>query len=165
MLGLGADIVTARAGIILNPYYDIGLYGSELHTYTLARRVGRRQADQLLTEKLPVSARHAASIALVDHVGPRQLDTYTTWLAALADREADPRTAARRREAKQKLLNAGRQPIDVHEVRELAQMSHDMFDDRNGFAAARHAFVTKARAAETPHRLRPTIAASTPVAA
>jgi len=34
-------------------------------------------------------------------------------------------------------------------------MSSDMFGDRSGFAAARHAFVTKARPAETPARLLP----------
>ena len=30
-------------------------------------------------------------------------------------------------------------------IQELAEMSRDIFDDRNGFAAARHAFVTKQR--------------------
>ena len=57
MLGLGADIVAARDGIVLNPYYDIGLYGSELHTYTLPRRVGPEQAQRLIDEKLPVERR------------------------------------------------------------------------------------------------------------
>jgi putative two-component system hydrogenase maturation factor HypX/HoxX len=35
-------------------------------------------------------------------------------------------------------------------VRELAEMSHDIFDDRNGFAAARHAFITKQRPGRSP---------------
>jgi hypothetical protein len=29
-------------------------------------------------------------------------------------------------------------------------MSHDIFDDRDGFAAARHAFVTRQRGVPTP---------------
>jgi putative two-component system hydrogenase maturation factor HypX/HoxX len=33
-------------------------------------------------------------------------------------------------------------------------MSRDIYGDRSGFAAARHAFVTKARATGTPPRLR-----------
>ena len=32
-------------------------------------------------------------------------------------------------------------------------MSRDIFDDRHGFAAARHAFVTKQPPAATPARL------------
>jgi putative two-component system hydrogenase maturation factor HypX/HoxX len=46
-----------------------------------------------------------------------------------------------------------RGPLDTYRVRELAQMSHDMFDDRQGFAKARHAFLTKRTNAATsePH--------------
>jgi putative two-component system hydrogenase maturation factor HypX/HoxX len=155
MLGLGADIVAARDGIVLNPYYDIGLYGSELHTYTLPRRVGADRAQRLIDEKLPVSARQAASYGLIDEVGPRHPDAYADWLTALAERESDARTARDRRTAKVKRLAAQRVPLEVYEARELAEMSRDMFGDRSGFAAARHAFVTKARPTATPARLLP----------
>jgi putative two-component system hydrogenase maturation factor HypX/HoxX len=154
MLALGADIVAARDGIVLNPYYDIGLYGSELHTYTLPRRVGPEQAQRLIDEKLPVSAARAASIGLVDEVGPRHPDAYAEWLGALADRASDPRAGRARRAAKAKRLAAERVPLEVYEARELAEMSRDMYGDRSGFAAARRDFVTKARPAETPERLR-----------
>ncbi|MDY7087223.1 MAG: enoyl-CoA hydratase-related protein [Actinomycetota bacterium] len=154
MLGLGADIVAAREGIVLNPYYEMGLYGSELHTFTLPRRVGAGQAQRLVDDKLPISADHAVSIGLVDEVGPRHPEAYTQWLTDLAEREADPRTARRRRQAKARGLAAERVPLEVFEARELAEMSRDMFGDRSGFAAARHAFVTKAKATATPHRLR-----------
>ncbi|GAA1804047.1 hypothetical protein HC028_04370 [Planosporangium flavigriseum] len=40
ILGLGADIVLARDGVVPNPYCKMGLFGSELHTYTLPLRVG-----------------------------------------------------------------------------------------------------------------------------
>ena len=46
-------------------------------------------------------------------------------------------------------------PLEVYEARELAEMSRDMYGDRSGFAAARQAFVTKAKPADTPARLRP----------
>ena len=32
-------------------------------------------------------------------------------------------------------------------------MSHDIFDDRNSFSAARHAFVTKQKPTSTPQRI------------
>ena len=153
MLGLGADIVAARDGIVLNPYYDIGLYGSELHTFTLPRRVGPDHAQRLIDDKLPVSAARAAALGLVDEVGPRHPEAYAGWLAALAERESDPRTARRRRQEKARRLAAERVPLEVYEARELAEMSRDMYGDRSGFAAARHAFVTKARPVETPPRL------------
>jgi putative two-component system hydrogenase maturation factor HypX/HoxX len=155
MLGLGADIVAARQGTVLNPYYDIGLYGSELHTFTLPRRVGPDTAHRLTTAKLPVGAEQAASLGLVDEVGPRHPEAYAEWLTALALRQADPRDARRRRSAKAKRLAAERLPLDVYEARELAEMSSDMFGDRSGFAAARRAFVSKARPAATPARLLP----------
>jgi putative two-component system protein, hydrogenase maturation factor HypX/HoxX len=154
MLGLGADVVAARGGVVLNPYYDIGLYGSELHTYTLPRRVGAETAHRLTAGKLPVSAERAASVGLVDEVGPRHPDAYAEWLTALAERHADPRESRARRSAKARRLAAERVPLDAYEARELAEMSLDMFADRSGFAAARRAFVTKARPTGTPARLR-----------
>jgi putative two-component system protein, hydrogenase maturation factor HypX/HoxX len=164
MLGLGADLVAARDGIVLNPYYDIGLYGSELHTFTLPRRVGADQAQRLIDDRLPVSAARAATIGLVDEVGPRRPDAYGEWLGALAERESDRVTARRRRQAKARRLAAERVPLEVaaervplevYEARELAEMSRDMYGDRAGFAAARHAFVHKIRPAGTPERFRP----------
>jgi putative two-component system hydrogenase maturation factor HypX/HoxX len=154
MLGLGADVVAARAGIVLNPYYDMGLFGSELHTYTLPRRVGPEAAQRLIDAKLPVDAERASSLGMVDEVGPRHPDTYTEWLAALAEELADARGARARRAAKAKRLAAERVPLDVYEMRELAEMSRDIYGDRSGFAAARRAFVTKAKPAATPDRLR-----------
>jgi putative two-component system hydrogenase maturation factor HypX/HoxX len=153
MLGLGADVVAARAGIVLNPYYDIGLYGSELHTYTLPRRVGQAAAQRLIDDKLPVSAEQAASIGLVDEVGPRHPEAYADWLTALAESLADPRAARVRRAAKAKRLAGERVPLDVYESRELAEMSRDMYGDRSGFTAARQAFVHKATPGGTPDRL------------
>jgi len=153
MLGLGADIVAARAGIILNPYYDMGLYGSELHTFVLPRRVGPDTAQRLVDDRLPVSADRAAALGLVDEVGPRHPEAYTLWLTELADRHADPRTSRAARAAKAKRLAAEPVPLDAYEAQELAEMSRDLFADRSGFAAARRAFVTKAKTTGTPARL------------
>ncbi|MEV6487953.1 hydrogenase maturation protein [Actinoplanes sp. NPDC051633] len=164
MLGLGADVVAARSGIVLNPYYDMGLYGSELHTFTLPRRVGPEVAQRLIDDKLPISADRAAALGLVDEVGPRHPDAYADWLAALADGLSDPRAARARRSAKARRLAAERVPLDVYEMRELAEMSRDMWADRSGFAAARHAFVMKKRAESTPDRLRLTTAEAKPIA-
>ncbi|MBG0568824.1 enoyl-CoA hydratase-related protein [Actinoplanes aureus] len=152
MLGLGADVVAARSGIVLNPFYDMGMYGSELHTYTLPARVGADRAQRLLADRLPVDAEQALRIGLVDTVGPRNVSGYVDWLTDLAAAEADPARVRARCEEKQNRLAASL-PLGVYEARELAQMSRDLFDDRSGFAAARRAFVSKTRHA-TPDRLR-----------
>jgi putative two-component system protein, hydrogenase maturation factor HypX/HoxX len=46
-----------------------------------------------------------------------------------------------------------RKPLEAYRVEELAEMSRDIFDDRNGFAEARRAFVTKQKPGATPARL------------
>lgn len=135
MLGLGAHVVAARGGVVLNPYYDMGLFGSELHTYTLPRRVGAPAAQQLLEKRRPVDTTQALSMGLVDAVGPRDPDAFQAWLSDLAGYHASEGAAAN--------VHSLPIPLDAIEVRELAEMSHDMFDDRSGFAAARRSFVHK----------------------
>ncbi|WP_412541658.1 enoyl-CoA hydratase-related protein [Longispora sp. K20-0274] len=149
MMALGADVVTARSGVVLNPYYDIGLYGSELHSLTLPRRVGQETALELLGAKLPVGTERAMKTGLVDLVGPGVPAEFDGWLAALADRYAEPGAWRNIVDAR----HTGDRPLDYYEARELAEMAVDMYDDRSGFAAARDSFVHKRRPAETPAKL------------
>lgn len=146
MLPLGADEVVAREDIVLNPHYaTMGLYGSELHTYTLPRRVGPEIATRLLTDCEPISARQAAKIGLVDSVGPRELDKFDAWVRDIAARYAEAPLWEATIAAKQARLktDAMRMPLSAYETLELAEMAQDMFHDRNGFAAKRHNFVLK----------------------
>jgi putative two-component system hydrogenase maturation factor HypX/HoxX len=152
MLGLAADVVLARDGVVLNPYYDMGLYGSELHSYTLPRRVGHATAARLLEEKLPVDAREAAVMGLVDAVGPREPEEFGDWLGELAQSYADPQWHAEALAAKLRVLEGTRPPA-YYAARELSEMARDFFDDRSGFAASRADFVYKRPASETPTRL------------
>src|SRR4051794_16724914 len=133
MLGLGADVVVAREGVVLNPYYEMGLYGSELHTYTLPARVGAEMADRLLTERLPVDTTLARSIGLLDAVGPRSPEAFSAWLDGVADEQSVSsqwRMTVRGKSARAK---AATHPLSYYETRELAEMAADMFDDRKGF--------------------------------
>lgn len=149
MLGLGADVVAARAGVVLNPYYDIGLYGSELHSYALPRRVGIDTAERLLSECLPIGAGTAARLGLVDLTGPGDPAAFDAWLSDLADQYAEDGTwrdiVAARKPAPR--------PLDYHETLELAEMARDIFDDRSGFTAARESFVRKLAPTATPAKL------------
>lgn len=141
MLGLGADVVVGRSGVVLNPFYDIGLFGSELHTLTLPHRVGQHGATTLLSAKLPISTDRAAAVGLVDLVGPADPSEFRDWLAKVAHRYTDP---AAWRGVIYSRVPADR-PLDYYESLELAEMARDVYDDAHGFAAARRSFVAKQR--------------------
>ncbi len=146
MLALGADRVLARAGVVLNPHYrTMGLYGSEYWTYVLPRRVGAHRAESLTGRCEPVDAREAVRIGLVDEVlaGPpaasrRRCCGTRRRLAARADYS---RLLQRKRAAR--AADERHRPLEAYRAEELALMNRDIFDDRRGFAAARHAFVNK----------------------
>jgi putative two-component system hydrogenase maturation factor HypX/HoxX len=147
MLALGADVVAGRDGVVLNPYYDMGLFGSGLHSYTLPRRVGAGTAERLLTERLPVSIGHAAGLGLVDAIGPRSPKAFTSWLAEFAERYAERGLWREMLDAKRRILerDAVRMPLEAYQAAELGEMTRDIFGDRSGFATARAAFVYKQR--------------------
>ncbi|HWC07870.1 MAG TPA: enoyl-CoA hydratase-related protein, partial [Solirubrobacterales bacterium] len=153
MAGLCADITVARAGVVLHPYYDMGIFGSELHTWGLPSRVGAEKADELLGAKLPISATEAARIDMVRDIGPRDATEFDGWLRDLAQGYAEPEAyvpALAAREARR----ACAMPMSYYQSIELAEMARDIFDDRFGFAAKRKAFVSKAAPTETPAKIR-----------
>ncbi|NYI75659.1 enoyl-CoA hydratase-related protein [Nocardioides panzhihuensis] len=153
MAGLCADITVARAGVVLNPYYDMGIFGSELHTWGLPSRVGNELADQLLGAKLPISATEARRIGMVSDLGPRDATEFDGWLRDLARRRIEPEaydSALAARDSRR----AEAMPMSYYQSIELAEMARDIFDDRYGFAAKRKAFVSKAAPTETPAKIK-----------
>lgn len=148
MLALGADQVLLRDGVVLNPHYrTMGLSGSEYWTYVLPRRVGWPDAERLTTQCLPVGTAEAATIGLIDAVLPGAPDEFEAAVLEDAFRLATSDGLAQRLAVKAatRAIDEQRRPLETYRVRELAEMSRDIFDDRHGFAAARHAFVTKQR--------------------
>lgn len=159
MLALGADRVVLRDGAVLNPHYRrMGLYGSEYWTYVLPRRVGPAQAEALTSDCLPIGAAAAVGMGLADQAlpgGPGEFEVAVLDEAARLARSSEyAGLLAAKREA---LVAAqGRRPLEAYRIQELAEMSRDIFDDRHGFDAARHAFVTKQPPGLPPWRaLRP----------
>ena len=156
MMGLGADRVLVREGVVLNPHYrTMGLFGSELWTYVLPRRVGASVARRLTGEALPIGAAQAVELGLADRMLPgtrlafeRSVLEYAESLAAGDDYG---RLLAIKREARE--ADEQHKPLGAYRVEELAEMSRDMFDDRNGFRQARQAFVHKRKVMATPDHL------------
>ncbi|MFE1863476.1 enoyl-CoA hydratase-related protein [Streptomyces anandii] len=146
MLALAADEVWCRTGAVLNPHYRrMGLYGSEYWTHSLPRRVGAVTAERLTTEALPVSARTAAGLGLVDRLVPvpaadftAEVDRLATELAGAPDlgRRIEAKAAARERDEAVRPLAACREA-------ELTRM-HAIFSDPDApYHALRSAFVRK----------------------
>ncbi len=157
MLGLGADQVLVRSGVVLNPHYrTMGLSGSEYWTYVLPRRVGTAAARRLTGQCLPIGATEAAATGLADAVLPGPPDEFDAAVLehALRLATADGLTQRLAAKAAARASDEQRRPLETYRIRELAEMSHDIFDDRHGFAAARHSFVTKQPSAAEP--VRPT---------
>jgi putative two-component system hydrogenase maturation factor HypX/HoxX len=153
MMGLCADVTLAREGVVLNPHYDMGIFGSELHTWALPTRVGDALSRELLEAKLPLAAARAREIGMVADIGPREAESFDRWLRATAAGYVEPATydalVAARDERR-----AHATPLSFHQAIELAEMGRDIFEDRRGFAAQRRDFVRKAAPAETPARLQ-----------
>lgn len=155
MLALGADQVLLRAGVVLNPHYrTMGLFGSEYWTYVLPRRVGGVRASGLTGECLPVGAVEAVGIGLADASLPGDRAAFDTAAVDHATALAGNAQLPHWLQAKARVRDHDEQcrPLETYRVRELAEMSHDIFDDRSGFAAARHSFVTKQRPIPAPRR-------------
>jgi putative two-component system hydrogenase maturation factor HypX/HoxX len=156
MLALGADRVIVRDGVVLNPHYrTMGLFGSEYWTYVLPRRVGDLQARSLTEQCLPVGAAEAVSMGLADDVLSGRPEEFEQAVLDDAARMAAADDFARQLDLKgrTRARDEQRRPLETYRVRELAEMSRDMFEDRHGFAAARQAFVAKKRPASTPAHL------------
>jgi putative two-component system hydrogenase maturation factor HypX/HoxX len=133
----------------------MGLFGSEYWTYVLPRRVGPTEAAALTAACLPIGAAHAARIGLVDSVLPGRPAEFEHTVVDEARRlgwRADyPCLLDRKRAARS--ADESRRPLEAYRIQELAEMSRDIFDDRDGFSDARQAFVTKRKPTSTPARL------------
>jgi putative two-component system hydrogenase maturation factor HypX/HoxX len=153
MAGLCADVTLAREGVVLNPYYDMGIYGSELHSWSVPARVGEHRASLLLNRKLPISVAEAARIGLISAVGPREWGEFNTWLSSAAHGYEEPATLGWMLAARAERRATDR-PLSYYQTIELAEMARDFFDDRNAFSVHRRAFLRKTAADSTPEKLR-----------
>jgi putative two-component system hydrogenase maturation factor HypX/HoxX len=151
MLALAADIVLARADIVLNPHYKtMGLYGSEYWTYSLPRAVGRAMAEKLTEDCLPISATRALQLGMVQEIGPRCPDEFGLWLLQRANGALSDSAYRAVRERKSQFDT---QLMQHCRNAELQEMQLDMVQNRKQFAEKCRNFVFKRKACGTPQRL------------
>jgi putative two-component system protein, hydrogenase maturation factor HypX/HoxX len=151
ILGLAADLVYARDGVVLNPHYKtMHLSGSEYWTYLLPRRVGAQQARDLTEQCRPISARAARSIGMIDSTLPGPLSSFYDALRATLE----PMTAGadfdRRLTSKRQLRqrDEARKPLQIYRDEELSQMRCDF--TQMAYHEARWRFFHKRSTAVAP---------------
>ena len=158
-LALAADHVYARDGVILNPHYrSMGnLYGSEYWTYLLPRRVDAETARSITEERLPMTARKATALGLIDgHFGATP-DAFRAEIDARARRLAEApafegllgEKRARRR------ADEAHKPLDAYRSEELERMKRNFFGFDPSYHVARDHFVRKVPRSRTPLYLAP----------
>jgi len=143
-LALAADVVCARAGVVLNPHYrGMELFGSEYWTYLFPRRVGEARTAELTESCLPISARRAQEIGLVDHVLDGDAGHFHARVermaAAIVDGDELADLIGRKRASRRR--DESVRPLHSYRDEELAQMQIDFC--AVGYQRARKAFVHK----------------------
>jgi putative two-component system hydrogenase maturation factor HypX/HoxX len=153
-LARAADLVWAHAGVILNPHYkDMGnLYGSEYWTYLLPRYAGEAHAEEITRARLPMGAREACAMGLLDECFgtdkqdfEQQLVGRANALAASADYAArlEEKRARRRRDEAYK-------PLARYRHEELEKMRLNFYGFDPSYHVARYNFVYKVPRSRTP---------------
>lgn len=156
-LALAADHVVAHKGVVLNPHYkNMGnLYGSEYWTYLLPRRVGERQAGELMHNRLPLPADEALAMNLIDAIlasdaGSLEQEVRRFAAAIAAAPETASRIAAKRERREH---DEAAKPLAEYRKQELARMHRNFYGFDPSYHVARYHFVQKLPHAWTPRHL------------
>ncbi|HXQ32127.1 MAG TPA: enoyl-CoA hydratase-related protein [Steroidobacteraceae bacterium] len=156
-LALAADHVWMRPGIVLNFHYrNMGnLYGSELWTYTLPRRIGDAAARRMLDERQPLLGRQAVAVGLGDAAFGRDADEFEREVRERAQALATSSTLAADLDAKRARRAADelRKPLARYRAEELERMRRSFYGFDTSYHVARHRFVHKAPHSWTPRHL------------
>ncbi|MGB5868073.1 MAG: enoyl-CoA hydratase/isomerase family protein, partial [Arcobacteraceae bacterium] len=153
-LALSCDYVVGKENVVLNPHYKtLGLSGSEYHTYTLPKRVGKEKAKELLENCLPISIQKAKKIALVDEVfkAENYFDTMRAYAQSFVEDEERYDDFILN---KQEDLEKNQNFINSCKENELKIMHSEFWDENSSFHKLLYDFVYKVVANITPTRLQ-----------
>ncbi|NPA59865.1 MAG: hydrogenase [Epsilonproteobacteria bacterium] len=153
-LALACDYVIASKSAVLNPHYKtLGLSGSEYHTYTLPKKVGKEMAKKLLDECLPISSKQAKDMGMLDAV--LDDEDYFKNLRIFCDKllvdedEFDDFIYD-----KQDYLEENKDMIEQAKEDEIKIMYDEFWGEKSSFHKLRYDFVYKICPTKTPKRLK-----------
>jgi putative two-component system hydrogenase maturation factor HypX/HoxX len=156
-LALAADEVWVHSGAVLNPHYrNMGnLYGSEYWTYLLPKRVGAACTQQIMRQRLPLSAAGAQRLGLVDrclNISPEVFER-EVMEPALAMAAADHLTDRILHKQKVRADDEATRPLADYRQEELSRMQRNFYGFDPSYHVARYHFVHKLPHAWTPRHL------------
>ncbi len=153
-LALGADLVWARTGVVLNPHYKSmgNLYGSEYWTYVLPKRVGDQRARTVTEARLPMGAPEACRLGLVDAVfGNRVADFRAEVVQRAESLAADPALPLLHAEKRaRRAADEAAKPLEQYRTEELERMRFNFYGFDPSYHVARYNFVFKVVKSRTP---------------
>ncbi|CAG8456285.1 2025_t:CDS:2 [Gigaspora margarita] len=150
-LALATDFSFVKPEVVLNPHYkNMGLYGSELHTYTAPKRIGTFILNQLKDNANPIIAIEAIEIGLFDNIAqqvqmnPEQsfLDSVKGFIQAFIFNTSKFMKFIKNKQDI-RMQDESKKSLDEYKKDELVEMHKDLFENRNNFHEKRWAFVTK----------------------
>lgn len=153
-LALTCDFVFAREGIVLNPHYkNIGnLYGSEYWTYTLPKRVGWEKGKEIMENRMPISAKKAYELGLIDGVfGKTSYEFVEKLKARIFDfiNSADYEEFIKRKR-EERLKDWSIKPLKAYREEELEKMYMNFYGFDTSYHIARYYFVRRFLPFRTP---------------
>lgn len=148
-MALACDYVVAKENVVLNPHYKtLGLSGSEYHTYTLPKRVGKKLSHKLLEEALPISVNYAHKIGMLDKV--YESENYYEELHQFCNSLYSEDFIW----DKQDNIEENRTVMESCKRSELEKMYPEFYDKCSEFHRLRNEFVYKKCPRQTPLRLK-----------
>ncbi len=153
-LGLCADKVLGRKGIILNPHYkNMGnLYGSEYWTYVLPRRVGLEAAETIMGNRLPLGCDEAKEKGLLDKVISSEFALEVEVFAKELANSGEYTTLLDEKR-KQRQADEAEKPLEKYREEELERMKLNFYGFDPSYHVARYNFVFKIPHSRTPLHL------------
>lgn len=147
ILGLAADYVYAREGVILNPHYKKmgNLYGSEYWTYLLPKLVGKEMALKLTDQCQPIGTVKAKEIGLIDDFFSLDNIEFIERITEIAEELAISRNYENL--IKNKEINRQKdeeiKPLSAYRKEELEHMKINFYGQDRSYHIARRNFVYK----------------------
>lgn len=156
-LALAADEVWARDGVLLNPHYkNMGnLYGSEYWTYLCPRRLGEHGTRELMGQRLPLPARAALAMGLIDQCMAGDAAQFMRQVKTQAQALASAYNLPERLRIKQarRASDEAAKPLAEYRKEELSRMHRNFYGFDPSYHVARYHFVNKLPHAWTPRHL------------
>ena len=148
-MALACDYVVAKEGVVLNPHYkNLGLSGSEYHTFTLPKRVGKELSRKILDEALPISVEYSKNIGMIDEVF--DADSYYEQLHHYVSKLYNEDFIWEKQERVEEEIEL----MEKCKREELEKMYPEFWEESSVFHTLRGEFVYKLCPQETPKRLR-----------